>query len=174
MRFVMRNCVISTSVHMTALEANSSRPNRDQVSSGQASLKTLWRQWDRLKVIGSLLYCSYYDTDLEQERNLLVVPASERSTLLYHFHDIQTAGHLGSDKMLFHIKLSFYWPGMKYDILRYCNFCDKCIVKKTPSHPRRAPLKPYQVGEPMEKIAIDVLGPLPLSEKGNRFVFGAS
>ena len=155
---------------MTALEANSSRPNWDQVSSGQASLKTLWRQWDRLKVIGSLLYCSYYDTDLEQERNLLVVPASKRSTLLYHFHDIPTAGHLGSDKMLFRIKMSFYWPGMKDDVLRYCNSCDKCIAKKTPSHPRRAPLKPYQVGEPMEKIAIDVLGPLPLSEKGNRFV----
>ena len=51
------------------MTANSSRPYWDQVSNGRASLKTLWRQWDRLKVIGGLLYCSYYDTDLEQERN---------------------------------------------------------------------------------------------------------
>ena len=88
---------------MKAMEANSSRPNWDQVSSGQTSLKTLLRQWNGLKLIGNLLYCRYYDTDLVQKRNLLVVPASKRSTLLYHYHAVPTAGHLGTDKMLFRI-----------------------------------------------------------------------
>lgn len=59
---------------MTTLEAGSDRPSWDQVSSGQASLKTLWRQWERLKLYDGLLYCSYYDADLEQDQNLLVVP----------------------------------------------------------------------------------------------------
>ncbi|MCG7877685.1 MAG: RNase H-like domain-containing protein [Candidatus Thiodiazotropha endolucinida] len=155
---------------LTAIETSSSRPNWDQVSSGQASLKTLWRQWDRLTIVDNLLYCGYFDKYLEQTKNLLVVPKCKCADLLRNFHDIPTAGHLGSDKMLYRLKNSFYWPGMKEDVLRYCNSCDKCIARKTPSQPSRAPLKPYQVGEPMEKIAMDILGPLPVSEKGNRFI----
>lgn len=31
-------------------------------------------------------------------------------------------------------------------------------------------MKTYGVGEPMERIAVDILGPLPTSEKGNRFI----
>ena len=155
---------------MRALNSSSDRPNWDQVSSGSAALKTLWREWDRLAIIDSLLYCRYFDSDTEQDRHLLVVPASKRENLLYHFHDIPTAGHLGSDKMLFLIKMSFYWPGMKDHVIHYCSSCDICTAKKTPSKLRRAPLKAYQVGEPMEKITIDVLGPLPVSEAGNRYV----
>lgn len=54
--------------------------------------------------------------------------------------------------------------------MNYCNSCDICVAKKTPSNPKRAPLKQYHVGEPMEKIAIDILGPLVTSEKGNRYI----
>ena len=31
-------------------------------------------------------------------------------------------------------------------------------------------MKMYNVGAPMERIAIDVMGPLPLSEMGNKYV----
>ena len=142
----------------------------DQVSSGKTSLKTLWRQWDRLSVKDGLLFCSYYDTDLNEDYNLLVVPACKRSTLLYHFHDIPTSGHLGSDKMLYKLKHTYYWPGMKEDVVDYSNSCDVCVARKTPSIPKRAPLKSFQVGDLMEKNAIDILGPLPISQNGNRFV----
>ena len=34
----------------------------------------------------------------------------------------------------------------------------------------KAPLKTYNVGSPMERIAIDVLGPLPMTEAGNKYI----
>ncbi|MCG7866651.1 MAG: DDE-type integrase/transposase/recombinase [Candidatus Thiodiazotropha taylori] len=152
-----------------SIETGSARPNWDQVSDGNASLKTLWRKWDRLKLFDGILHCTYVDTDLDVEHDLLIVPASKRAEVLHYYHDIPTAGHLGKDKMLFRIKKVFCWPGLKDDVARYCNSCDKCTARKTPSHPSRAPLQRFQVGEPMEKIALDVLGPLPVSQAGNRY-----
>ena len=37
----------------------------------------------------------------------------------------------------------------------------------------KAPLGKYVVGAPMERIAIDILGPLPLSESGNKYLLVA-
>ena len=70
--------------------------------------------------------------------------------------------------MLYKLKHTYYWPGMKEDVVNYCNSCDVCVARKTPSIPKRAPLKSFQVREPMEKIAIDIIGPLPISQNGNR------
>ena len=155
---------------LTALESGSGRPKWDQVSSGRAALKTLWRQWDKLQIKDGVLYCQFHDADLDEDYNRLVVPSVKRPDLLHHFHDIPTAGHLRSDKMIYRLKRSFYWPGLKEDVIQYCNSCDICVAKKTPANRKKAPMKHFQVGEPMEKIAIDILGPLVKSQKGNRFI----
>lgn len=59
---------------LTALETGSDRPKWDQVYSGRSALKTLWRQWGRLKLPDGILYCQFYDIDLEEDHNRLVVP----------------------------------------------------------------------------------------------------
>ena len=100
---------------MTALETGNDRPRWDIVSPGMSFLKTLWRQWDRLFLIDGMLHLTMVDTDLNKDKYLLVVPNSRRTMVLHYFHDIPSAGHLGSDKTLFRVKQSFYWPGMKSD-----------------------------------------------------------
>ena len=37
-----------------------------------------------------------------------------------------------------------------------------------------APLARYNIGSPMEQVAIDVLGPLPTSENGNKYMLIAA
>ena len=34
----------------------------------------------------------------------------------------------------------------------------------------RAPLKQYNVGAPMERVALDVMGPFPKSKDGNKYI----
>ena len=75
------------------------------------------------------------------------------------FHDMPTAGHLGVEKTLEKVKESFYWPGMKDYIHDYCRQCDRCFSRKPKRQKNQAPLGSYLVGEPMERIAIDILGP---------------
>ena len=155
-----------------AKQTNSERPKWDQVSNGTSVLKTLWRMWDRLKVEGGLLHRTYTNTDKGSDQTLLVVPSVKRDDLLHYFHDIPSSAHLGSDKMLYRLKQSFYWPGMKDAVSKYCSTCDQCVARKT-SMKVKAPLQQFRVGEPMEKLALDIFGPLPVSESNNRYILVA-
>ena len=53
---------------------------------------------------------------------------------------------------------------------QYSQCCDLCASRKGPAQKQRGPMKQYNVGAPMERIAIDVLGPLPLSHRGNKYL----
>lgn len=70
--------------------------------------------------------------------------------------------------MVGRIQQSFCWPAMKLTIDEYCWSCDICAALKPLQRANKAPLGMYCVGEPMGRVAIDVLGPLPTSNKGNR------
>ncbi|KAK3885218.1 hypothetical protein Pcinc_010562 [Petrolisthes cinctipes] len=48
--------------------------------------------------------------------------------------------------------------------------CDVCCAKKGPKKRGCAPLQLYQVGAPMERVTVDIAGPLPCTDKGNRYI----
>jgi hypothetical protein len=157
-------CIIFTS-----LENRQDKPKWDQVSNGTSALKTIWRQWDRLQINTGMLYRKfYYDNDNCQLQ--LIVPRTHQQVVFKHFHDIPSAGHLGPDKMISRIQQVFYWPAMKKSIVEYCRKCDKCAARKPSKQRNRAPLGQYLAGEPMERVAVDILGPLPVTEHGNRYI----
>ncbi|KAF7641126.1 hypothetical protein LDENG_00292860 [Lucifuga dentata] len=55
----------------------------------------------------------------------------------------------------------------------YVHYCDACTAKKGPTRHSHAPLQQYQVGAPMERVGMDILGPFPTTDSGNRYVFVA-
>jgi len=71
--------------------------------------------------------------------------------------------------MLDKIRQTFYWPDMTADVERYCSQCHSCGARK-PSKPKRSPLGFQPVVAPLERVALDILGPLPRSEQGNKYV----
>ena len=68
------------------------------------------------------------------------------------------------------VQQRFYWPQSSRDIKKWCAACDLCASKKGPMKKPRARLQQYNVGAPMERIAMDVLGPLPESTTGNKYI----
>ena len=58
------------------------------------------------------------------------------------------------------IRERFYWVQCSKDAKNYCRKCDLCTFRQGPARKIRAPLSRYNVGAPMERLAIDVLGPL--------------
>lgn len=52
----------------------------------------------------------------------------------------------------------------------YCQSCDPCTARKGPTGQSKAPLQQYQVGAPMDRVAVDILGPFPRTLRGNRYV----
>lgn len=153
---------------MESLKNSSDRPHWQQISHSSHVTKTLWRMWDRLSLEDGVLFRTWHYNESELSKQL-VVPIQRHSDLFYHFHDIPSSAHLGADKMLERIRQSFYWPGMKCDIEKYCKQCHNCASRK-PSKPSKSPLGTLSVTQPLERCAVDVLGPLPRTASANRFV----
>ena len=144
-----------------------SKPEWREVADRSPKLKTLLSQWDRLLISSSMLYRKW-ETQPHPKLQL-VVPKDLQTRCLEMNHDIPSSGHLGWKRTLERISESYYWPGVKTDIQKYCESCDTCAARKA-SKTKRAPLGQLLTGAPMEKISMDILGPLPLTPKGNKYI----
>ena len=110
------------------------------------------------------------ERELSTPPTRLVVPVTLRSLMLRQFHDDSIGGHLGSNKTYERLARRYYWSGMEADVLDYVRSCPVCQRRKSPSNPSTFPTGPPSIpSSPFEKIAIDVLGPLPVTKKGNKF-----
>ena len=106
----------------------------------------------------------------ECEVEQLVLPKTCRKKVLELGHVIPLAGHLGAEKTRRRILRRFYWPTVFRDVDEYCRCCVKCQKTNTRKVPP-APLVPLPViTEPFRRIAMDIVGPLPKSRLGNRFI----
>jgi hypothetical protein len=101
----------------------------------------------------------------------LVVPNTMIRHIMELNHEPPLAGHLGVKKTLGRIQTQFYWPGMSRDIQRFVRTCHQCQEKKTPIGRKVAPLQILPgVQRPFELVSMDVLGPLPITLEGNKFI----
>jgi hypothetical protein len=101
----------------------------------------------------------------------IVVPLPLRHKVLILAHSVPVSGHLGVGKTRKRIIPFFYWSGMMSDIKKYCKTCDVC--QRNGKEPRvyRAPMVlPPIIEEPFSRISIDIVGPMPMTSRGNRFV----
>ena len=99
-----------------------------------------------------------------------MLPTALRAGVLKRLHDSPVGGHLGVSKTLGKVRARFHWIHCRRDVAEWCHKCDRCASRKGPRVKTRSPLQLYNVGEPMERVAIDVLGPLPETESGNKYI----
>ena len=101
----------------------------------------------------------------------IVIPESYRNELLRVGHTLPLAGHMGTAKTLTRIEAHFFWPGLRLDVSKYCATCPQCQMVTRKMKANRAPLKPVEiVTEPFKKIAIDIVGELPRTTTGYKYI----
>ena len=149
---------------LNAKELSEQRPLWDDISDTSKETKILWATWDTLTVENGLLF-----RNLEGKEKQIVVPNQMQKVVLEHLHDLPTGAHLCAEKVLEKARSLFYWPQMKKKIELYIQQCDLCAARKLKKR-KHAYLGGNQLGEPMERISLDILGPLPVTDKGNKFV----
>ena len=59
---------------------------------------------------------------------------------------------------------------MRNDVIEWCRSCDVCRAKKGLTRKTLAPLKVYCVGAPIERVAVDIAGPLLITSPGKRYI----
>ena len=67
---------------------------------------------------------------------------------------------MGAAKTLAKVRARFYWPGQKRDVEMWCKSCATCNSRKAPPGRARAPLETSIVQRPLQRVAMDTLGPL--------------
>ena len=152
------------------LAASTDRPTWEEIAATSPITKHYWEQWDVLRLEGGVLQRRWTTPDGRVRFWQTVAPKQVRAQLLREAHDGITSGHLGVKKTLSRLRQRFYWVGLRKDVEEWCRACDVCSAKKGPGRRTRAPLQLYQVGAPMERVAVDIAGPLPLTAAGNRYV----
>ncbi|GBN57776.1 hypothetical protein AVEN_224578-1, partial [Araneus ventricosus] len=64
----------------------------------------------------------------------------------------------------------FYCDRLRADVEKWCRECHACGARKGPKTRTKGRLQRYNVGAPFERMALDILGPLPVTTRGNRYV----
>ena len=155
---------------LVGIEAQVVKREWRTISDRSSRYKALWTQWECLKVKSGLLFRKIPGITTNSDKWQLVVPQTKRMDVFEHLPEHSTGGHLGMDRTLKKIQLAFFWPKMIEDITLLCHQCDRCAARKPSRGQHKAPLQQYLVGEPLERIAIDILGPLPRTCQGNKFI----
>ncbi|KAK3521358.1 hypothetical protein QTP70_003433 [Hemibagrus guttatus] len=85
-------------------------------------------------------------------------------------HEGPVGGHFGVEHTLFRLQTRYYWYKMREDVSLWCHTCASCAAKARPLKRPQAPMGTVRVGAPMERIAVDLMGPMNETERFNRYI----
>lgn len=90
---------------------------------------------------------------------------TEKTRLMTMFHDHPiVGGHCGRNKLLAKLREKYYWKGISRDLAIFVKNCQKCRANKIKSATRQ----PTEITKTPQR-AFDTIGPLQLSDSGNKY-----
>lgn len=106
----------------------------------------------------------------KNEIPILVENKKHKKAILRLYHDSKIGGHQGSTRTYQKIKRSYKWPKMKKEIELYIKTCNICQLNKSGKATKMRMIIVTPADYPFEKIYLDVVGPLPVTENGNKYI----
>ena len=148
------------------------KPSLSEMEPQSSYTKRLLQIWHQLQVHNGVLSRLYPATNNTQVFQL-VIPRSLQENVLTDLHDGALGGHLGVEKTLARLKERYYWPGHHTDVSDWCRNCPVCAARKNPNPKQKAPLQSVKSSHPLEIVAVDILGPFPEAQNGNKYILVA-
>lgn len=81
-----------------------------------------------------------------------------------------TGGHLGVAKTANGIQTRAYWPTWRSDLTAFMRTCEPCARYHRGAVRHQAPMQTPTVGEPWERVSVDITGPHPRSSTGKQYI----
>jgi hypothetical protein len=79
-------------------------------------------------------------------------------------------GHFGIKRTSEILATRFWWPLWKSDVHRIVLNCQVCCKRKGPHQRSNLQVKRYTAGSPFQRIALDIAGPFPVTERGSKYI----
>ena len=111
----------------------------------------------------------YKSIDLEHISLHLVVPPSLQELAVASVHLRPGSSHLDIGKTLLHCKDRFYWYGLDKFVKTFIQGCEVCQRTSKKTSYGTAMLQNVQTGYCFERVDVDLIGPLPITDRGNRY-----
>jgi hypothetical protein len=119
-------------------------------------------------VRNSILELHWESADGRSKIAQIILSCSRANDLLTELHGGLLGGHLGVNKTLNKVLQRCYWLQARNDVEKWCRQCDTYAASRGPWTRNWGQMQQYNHGYPVERIAIDVVGPFPRSSRGNR------
>ena len=103
-------------------------------------------------------------------RTRILVPDRLKEAVFLLSHKHQTAGHFGMTATIARMKKHWWFPGLATDVQVRVGVCHHCLAKVVKEKQKSGIHVPQVNGYPMQTVFIDLVGPLPESAKGNRYI----
>lgn len=100
-------------------------------------------------------------------RQCVICPPPIRNSVIWTTH-IQT--HSGIERTLSRIRINWYWYGMTSQVRRAVLSCEICQMAKNSSTNKTNKKQRLYCGRPWQKVAIDLVGPMPITNRGNQWI----
>ncbi|XP_025155003.1 uncharacterized protein LOC112588630 [Harpegnathos saltator] len=95
----------------------------------------------------------------------------DRENLILENHASALGGHKGVTKTYNRLRMSYYWNTMKRDVQAFIQQCRTCQLKKLTRVKIKQPMVITDTpGAAFDKISMDIMGPLPITDTGNSYI----
>jgi len=149
------------------------RPEWKDISDRGPIYKSYWPQWKSLVLRNGVLVRHWESADVKKKTTQVVTAHSKVKEVLVEMHGGTSGGPLGVKKSIDKIRQRYYWLHLKVDVQRWRQQCDTSAASRGPRTRSRGLMHQYNVGAPFKKIAIDIAGPFPESDRGKRYLLVA-
>jgi hypothetical protein len=149
---------------------NNLKPSWAEVSKYGTEVKNYWNRIDSLEIKENILCRKWESEDGQTITWQIVIPDRLKASVLQQLHDNVTGRHLGVRKTVSKVRHIYFWYSVRKYVEYWCKKCDICDSRKSSPMRPNAPMRQYNVGAPLERIIIDVMGPLPTSTVGNEYL----
>ena len=120
-------------------EASAERPQWEDVSPYERTVKTLWAQWYQQQFRDQVL-CRRWEDESGSKYQIILLKNLQQTALRAH-RSHTTACHRGVNKTLGALRARYYWPRLTSKVKKWARACQECGTKKNWGEKRCSPLK---------------------------------
>ena len=124
---------------------------------------------NQFEIEDSLLYLKTVNAYGKTTYRICLPPTYYHKALILA-HSIPSSGHAGENNTIERLKSFAYWPTMVKDAKAYVKSCEVCLKTKPYKGPKAPTLRNPEVTRPWQRLNLDLIGPLPISSEGNKYI----
>ena len=146
-------------------------PTKSRLNQEPPEVKQLCQLWADLVFVDGILCRRWRDTATGTEYLQRLVPSKRRLELFKSLHMRPEGAHLGYDRVYPLVRQRYFWIGVSSDVRQWLKCCAICQQAKSYDKKGRYPLVQEITGGPMERVAVDISGPWPETDRRNVYLF---